>query len=366
MEQSFSFEFILIVFLAIALTLGVLYVYYDKKRGKQQEDRSYLEGLKFMAEGENRRAVEKFKEAVRHDSANIDAYLKIGIILRKEGLTNNAIRIHKDLTMRANLSEQDHVEVTKNLAMDYWEGNNLESAERYFNELKQNKSVFAWAVPYLLRIYEKRQDWQSAIALYEDSKLGTTKKGKVRLARYKVNFAENTVRKTDEKAARVLFKEAIKLDKNCAEAYLYLGDSYLRADRASDAISAWNNLCNHVPEKAHLAFERLEKTHYEKGQFSKIEELYSGILADNEDDIHAIIALSDIYRKKGEYADAMKLLQQATKRDVDEHILKQAMLRIMIDKSEFEAAAKMAMEIIESGKLLEPYTSEEDEDQIHA
>jgi lipopolysaccharide assembly protein B len=366
MEQSFSFEFLLIVVLFIALSLGASYLYYDKKRGRKKEDLSYLEGLKFMAEGENRRAIEKFKEAVRGDSGNIDAYLKIGIILRSEGLTNNAIRIHKDLLLRGNLSEDDLIEVNKNLAIDYWEAGNLESAERYFNELKSNKMMLTWTIPYLLRIYETRKDWKSAIALYEDSKLGSTKKGKSKLARYKVNFAEHLIKEDDEKAARIIYKEAIKLDKNCAEAYLNLGDSYLREERATDAIAAWTNLCKNIPEKAHMAFERFEKTHYEKGQFSKIEELYSGILAENEDDIYAIIALSNIYRKKGEYDIALKLLQQAQKRDVDENLIKSAMVRVLIDKSQFQEAAKLAMEVIEQSKIAQVNTQNTDDENFQA
>ncbi len=366
MEQSFSFEFILIVALFIALSLGGLYVYYDKKRGRQNEDQSYLEGLKFMADGEIRRAVEKFKEAVRHNSGNLDAYLKIGIILRMEGLTNNAIRVHKDLTLRGNLSEEEMIEVKKNLALDYWEAGSYESAERYLNELKSNKLVFAWTIPYLLKIYEERKDWQRAIALYSESKLGSGKQGKIRLARYKVNHGNNVARDGDEKAGRIIFKEAIKLDKTCAEAYLALGDSYLREDRASDAIAAWTDLCKVVPEKAYIAFERLEKALYEKGQFSKIEELYSGILSENEDDNRAIIALSDIYRKKGELDDAMKLLEQAKKRDVDEDLINTAMVMVLIDKAQYEKAAKLAMEIITSRKSGNRTSPEIQDDQDDA
>ena len=162
------------------------------------------------------------------------------------------------------------------------------------------------------------------------------------------------------------FKEAIKLDKDCAEAYLSIGDSYMREDRASDAIDAWNNLCKSVPEKAHMAFERLEKALYEKGQFSKIEELYSGILAENEDDIHAIIALSNIYRKKGEYDIALKLLQQAQKRDVDETLIKSARVKVLIDKSQYEQAAKLAMEVIEENKLTQSHISESDNEDANA
>jgi len=366
MEQSFSFEFLLIVILFIALSLGALYVYYDKIRGRKKEDKCYLEGLKFMAEGENRRAIEKFKEAVRQESGNIDAYLKIGVILRMEGLTNNAIRVHKDLTLRGNLSEDERVEVKKNLALDYWEAGNYESAEKYFNELKSNKLVFGWVVPYLLSIYEKHQDWESAITLYSESKLGSSNKGKTRLARYKVHHGENIARESEEKAGRIFFKEALKSDKYCAEAYLGLGDSYLREDRPSDAINAWTDLCKKVPAKAYIAFERLEKALYEKGQFSKIEELYSGILAENEDDIHAIIALSEIYRKKGEYDYALKLLQQAKKRDVDEDLIKATMMKVMIDNTQFEDAAKLAMEIIAGKNLIKNASPEIDDDHMQA
>ncbi len=366
MEQSLSFEFFLIVVLFIALSLGALYVYYDKKRGRSMEDSSYLDGLKFMAEGENRRAVEKFKEAVRHDSGNIDAYLKIGIILRLEGLYNNAIRVHKDLTLRGNVSEEQMTEVKKNLALDYWEAGNYDRAQSYLNELKSNKQVFTWAVPYLLKIFEKKEDWEGAIALFSESKLGHTSKGKIRLARYKMNHGENVAKSGDEKAARILFKEAIKLDKNCAGAYLGLGDSYLREDRASDAIAAWTNLCKNVPDKAYLAFERLEKALYQKGQFSKIVELYSGILSENEDDIHTIIALSDIYRKKGELDDASKLLERAKKRDVDEDLINTAMVKVLMDKSQYEKAAKLAMDIIEGHRLKQQDSPETDYEDTEA
>ena len=110
----------------------------------------------------------------------------------------------------------------------------------------------------------------------------------------------------------------------------------------------------------------MEKALYEKGQFSKIEELYSGILAENEDDIHAIIALSDIYRKKGEYNYSLKLLQQAKKRDVDEYLINTAMIKVMIDNTQFEDAAKLALEIIEGNKIVKSGSPEIDDDQMQS
>ena len=158
-----------------------------------------------------------------------------------------------------------------------------------------------------------------------------------------LNISEN-----DEKGSRVSFKDAIKIDNSCAAAYLYLGDSYLREDRSLDAIKAWTDLCQKVPNKAYLTFERLEKAWYEKGQFSKIEDLYQSMLAENENNYHAIIALAEIYRKKGEFDESLKLLQQAEKKDVDLNLIKAHKIKVLFDKSEYQEASKLTLELIDS------------------
>jgi lipopolysaccharide biosynthesis regulator YciM len=300
-----------------------------------------------MAEGENRRAIENFKEAVRVNSENIDAYIKIGIILRNEGLYNNAIRVHKDLLLRANLEEDELIEIKKNLALDYWQAGLYDKAEGYFSELKSNKKLFDWLAPYLVKIYEEKNNWATASEVFQQSAQSSIAKGKMRLAMYKVRQGLAQVEQNDEKSARVLFKEAVKIDSSCAAGYVYLGDSYWREDRKSDAINAWNDLCKKIPGKAHLAFQRLEKAWYEKGQFSKIEELYQGILDKDSENIYAIIALANIYRKKGEYDQSLKLLNEAHKKEKFAEIIQAQIIKILMDKSEFEEAAKKALELVE-------------------
>ncbi len=186
MENSLSIEFWLIILLFITVALSFLYIYYERKRVRTGEDTSYLDGLRYMADGENRRAIEKFKEAVRHDSDNLDAYLKIGVILRQEGLYNNAIRIHKDLMLRGNIDAELKIEIRKNLALDYWLAKYFDKAENLLDDLRKNKSMIDWVAPYLLKIYEERKDWQKAFELYEESNLAGTPQGKQNLARYKV------------------------------------------------------------------------------------------------------------------------------------------------------------------------------------
>jgi lipopolysaccharide biosynthesis regulator YciM len=209
-----------------------------------------------------------------------------------------------------------------------------------------------WAVPYLIKILEKKEEWQQASDVLTKSKLAEETKGKLKLSWLKVKQGEKLAQDGSEKDARVLYKEAIKTYKECAEAYLYLGDSYLREDRMSDAINAWTDLCNKVPGKAHLTFDRLEKAWFEKGQYSKIEQLYVSMLQDNENNLPALIALSEIYRKKGEHDQALKLLQDAQKRDLDKTLVQTQMVKVYLDKNQFKEAAQLALEIIDKSKVL--------------
>jgi len=346
MEPTISFEVWAILVLFLLVLSLAFYSVYTRKKGVQEMETPYLQALKYMAEGENRRAVEKFKEAVRQTSDNIDAYIKLGVILRNEGLYKNAIRIHKDLTLRGNLEPNDLIDVKKNLVLDYWYLKDYTKAEYYLNNLLENKNQIDWAAPYLIKIFEKREEWEKAFGILQKSSLAQEDKGKLKMASLKVKQGLQLADTKKEKDARVLYKEAQKIDPHCEEAYLQLGDSYLRENRADDAIKTWTDLTKKVPDKAPKAFKRLEKAWFEKGQFSKIEELYTSLLKDNPEYLPAIIALSEIQRKKGEHDLALKLLEDAQKTDLDPDKIKTQMIKIYIDKNQYKDAAQLAMEVI--------------------
>ena len=65
------------------------------------------------------------------------------------------------------------------------------------------------------------------------------------------------------------------------------------------------------------------------------------------DYLPAIIALSEIYRKKGEHSQSLKILQEAQKREVDSVKLQSQLVKVYIEESQFKEAANLALEIIE-------------------
>ena len=133
---------------------------------------------------------------------------------------------------------------------------------------------------------------------------------KQKMALYRVFEGLKLAEESNGKEARIKFKEALKQDPKCAAAYYYLGHSYIQEERLEDAVKEWQSLCSKIPEKAHVVFDDLEKTWFELGNFAEAENLYNKILEENTDDIHAALALAEIYNKKGEYDRALEILQR--------------------------------------------------------
>ena len=81
-----------------------------------------------MINGLQRSAYNNFKKIVEMDSENIKAYLKLGQVLRESGNVQKALKIHKGLQIRQNLTSYDLNELHKNLALDYFKLNKIDKA----------------------------------------------------------------------------------------------------------------------------------------------------------------------------------------------------------------------------------------------
>ena len=64
---------------------------------------------------------------------------------------------------------------------------------------------------------------------------------------YKIEAGLKCVDEEKERDGRLKFREAIKLDKLCPPAYLYLSDSYIRENRYDDALTELKRFITQVP-----------------------------------------------------------------------------------------------------------------------
>ena len=336
---------LLILFISAILIFIIIWTIFSQKKRAAQPD-PYLEALEYLADGDDHSAMEKFKEAIRQNSNNIGAYLRLGDRLREQGFTKNALRIHKELTLRENLTKEDELRINKSLLFDYEKNKDFENGISIAKRISQeDKSSEKWIIKQLIEFYEKAEKWNDAIEIIRKNfkPFGSDHKHKISLYLVFQGLHLHTINKARE--GRIKFKEALKLDPSCSAAYFYLGKSYQNESRIEDAIREWQNFCRKIPKKAHIVFPYLEKAYFDKGIFEDIESFYEELIDLDEKNINTVLALVAFYVKKGKYDKAHILLEKAKEDFADSPQLAAKKIQVLFHINQHKEAAKEALQL---------------------
>ena len=97
--------------------------------------RLYDTGLRIRVDGNDESAFTKLRQVVNEDPSNIDAYLRLGEILRKHNKADRALQVHKNLTLRSGLSRQNKLDILFHLSSDYLAMDDFQTAEDALHEM---------------------------------------------------------------------------------------------------------------------------------------------------------------------------------------------------------------------------------------
>lgn len=308
-------ETLFIVFLLAVLALVIIYFYFDKYRKvkKGKDPQPYIEGLRALLEGKDKLAFGKFREVVTEDSSNIDAYIRIGNILRKYEKFENALQVHKDLTLRHGLENSQKVTVLDSVADDYMKLNDFQAAKNALVEAIRLDGNDWRLTKKLIKVLLKLEDWDGAFEIRQKlAKLSPEEKSAGELATYKFFQGRKLFEKKKYHDARLIFKEAININAGCVPAYIWIGDSYVAENRLEDAVTIWNDMLKAAPDDSYLVLERLEKALFELGKFGVISDICRDVLSVSTDNIYARLTLAEYHNKKGEYSLAIEHLRVAS------------------------------------------------------
>ncbi|MBD3403601.1 tetratricopeptide repeat protein [candidate division GN15 bacterium] len=304
------FQNVLIV-LVIVFGATALYLAYERffKRTVETESELYVKALCDLLDGRTESAFTKLRQVVAENTNNIDAYLRLGKILREHKRPERALQVHKDLTLRTDLDRPTKVMILRHLVEDYLALDDLETAEKALKELVSLDSRNRWGHTQLLKVQERREHWEDAY----DTAVALMKlegnKSKKPLARFKLHMGSQLYKKREYHKARIVYKEAIGLDPTLIEAYLAIGDSYAQENRLEDAVNFWRKLISAVPEKGHLVIDRLKKTLFELGRYGDVIEICENILEHDPKNKQARLTLAEFHEKKGDSDQACEVLE---------------------------------------------------------
>ncbi|TKJ41840.1 hypothetical protein CEE37_04535 [candidate division LCP-89 bacterium B3_LCP] len=339
---------ILVVATALVVAIIILSLVRVKKNKSAKEmDQPYTRGLNFLLAGEIEKAKEQFSQAVRTDSDNIDAYLKLGALMRQSGQASQAIKVHQSLTIRMELKQAQKVEIYRELASDYLASGSYAKAAEFSDKILSLLKEDRKALKLRIDIAEKEGDWTIAFNLTKRLASVDGVKLDDQLALYRVQEGYKLIDVGKGKDGRIKCREALKIDRKCAPAYLCLVKSYIEEERQDDALKEVRNLLNHNPEKGYLAYDIMEDLYFNLKRFDEIEGLYRDIITERPGDLQASRALARFLHRKGDVDRTLAVCQDALIHFPEDVWMRRYMIRTLLDAGRTEGIGPIAIELLD-------------------
>lgn len=275
----------------------------------------YVTSLNYIIDGNIKKAIECLKQSVRIDTNNIDAYLKLGILYRHAGQPIRAFRIHRELTIRPDLTRQHRMQIFQNLVLDLKDMDDFPRALVYVDKILEIDKKSVWAWDQKIEIFERLEDWKNAFTAFKLRNDNQSSEVQLRLACYKVGEGRVLMQKQEYGNARECFKEAIRLYPQLPVSYVYMGDTYIAENDAEQALASWEQLIMEAPEQSSPVFMRFEKVTFDEGHFDDMERIYAYVIEKAPQNIKALVCLGEFHFKKGEYDKAIGMMNRVLEID---------------------------------------------------
>ena len=284
-------------------------------RRKAQESPHYILGLNFLVSNQLDLAIEELTKASGLDRDALEIHLILGNLYREKGQVSKAIQIHQGLLQRPRLTRLEHANVLLCLGLDFRRGGFVDRAFEAFSEVVRLDPQNKYALLNLEKLHEEQHEWREAQVIRQrmaEAAADTEKPHDQAILAFLENeLGLQAVRDQHPDNAVRHFEAAIDLDKQTVPAYLNLGDVRISQGDTRAAIEVWEKLLRVAPERAYLAFSRLESAYATLGTPSRFLDLCRRLVEANPQDWRARLALGQHVADNGEPTRALDLLFEA-------------------------------------------------------
>jgi lipopolysaccharide biosynthesis regulator YciM len=313
-----SYTPLLAVLLALlaGLAIGKAWERYKLREGKwfdrRRESPHYILGLNFLIANQIDLAIEELGRAATLDPEALEVHMILGNLYREKGQVGKAITVHQGLLQRPKLTRLEHAHVVLCLGLDYKRGGFVDRALDAFHEVMRLDPKNEYALVNLQKLHEEQHEWTEAYDTRRRlSKLTVPEEPSHNQAI--LAFLENEIgleakRRRDYAEAVRHFDAAIDLDARAVPAYLNLGDVRVAQGRDPDAAAVWDRLIEIAPDRAYLAFDRLEALAVRADSPDRFTRVCRRLIEENPQDWRARLALSRHLASSGRAHDALDLL----------------------------------------------------------
>jgi lipopolysaccharide biosynthesis regulator YciM len=309
-----------LVALLVGLAVGKAWERYKLRDGRWidrrrlRETPHYMLGLNFLVDNQIDQAIDELTQATSTDTDALEIQMILGNLYRQKGQVGRAINVHQALLQRTDLRTIEHAYVLLCLGLDFRHGGFVDRALEAFQEVVRLDRLNRYAFVNLQKLYEDQQQWAEAARVREqiaaiDSQRREQNEQILGFLRNEMGMVQAD--SGDVIAAARTFQDVIDVDSAIAPAYLNLGDVRAHQDDLDGAVEAWEKLVHALPDRAYLAYGRLESTYRMIGSPGKFVALCERVIARDPRDWRARLALSRHLSAAGQHRQAYDLLLDA-------------------------------------------------------
>jgi lipopolysaccharide biosynthesis regulator YciM len=217
---------------------------------------SYFQGLNFLLNEQQDKAIEAFIEVVKIDPQTVELHFALGSLFRRRGEVDRALRMHHNLVDRADLDDDKRQQAIFELAQDYLKAGILDRAESLFSEL-ENTAYAKQALEFLLELFQKEHDWPKAIAVSKRLAAVSGQPDSKQASFFYCEMASEEIAEGNLVAAREHLQQALLDCPKAVRATMMLGDMLAEEGKLQDAIDTWKNTEAQDAQYLPLVAERL-------------------------------------------------------------------------------------------------------------
>jgi len=217
---------------------------------------SYFQGLNFLLNEQQDKAIEAFIEVVKVDPQTVELHFALGSLFRRRGEVDRALRMHHNLVDRADLDDEKRQHAIFELAQDYLKAGILDRAESLFSEL-ESTTYARQSLEFLLELFQKEHDWPKAITVTQRLAQVSGQSYSRQAAFFYCEMASEETKAGNLASARAHLQQALRVDQNSVRATMMQGDLLAGEGRHADAIDTWKNIESQDAQYLPLVAEQL-------------------------------------------------------------------------------------------------------------
>ncbi|HEX9638758.1 MAG TPA: tetratricopeptide repeat protein [Acidobacteriota bacterium] len=273
--------------------------------------RALATGLSHLIAGEVDPAVEALSRAVAAGAAPFEAYLLLANLFRERGQLERAVRIHRGLLHRGDLSAEQRIQALYDLSLDYRRGGFLDRAAARLEQLLTLDPQHPGALRQLAKLHEATGNWTASLAIHQRLAGRDGSRQASNLASLLVEVAGESIAAQNLREAERQLARALQLVPELPAADRAMGQLWLARGQSEKALQLWERRLDAEPRSAYLLLEPYQLACLEQGQIDRLDRTFRRLMEHQGCSWFAAWKYHQFLRDRGQPEAAFEALLQA-------------------------------------------------------